>query len=143
MKAATFVFDRPTHTGTENLLIGASLLPGETILVWGFAPAVYALAGLPPATPYAFHQTLLVDGSALSQRWPSASTRRAALLERLQGEPPRFAVVVNGDRSALEPRDSRAELADFPALAGWLTTHCMPVGSTRSYEALRRTGGAA
>ena len=33
MKAATFVFDRPTHTGTENLLIGASLLPGETLLV--------------------------------------------------------------------------------------------------------------
>lgn len=33
MKAATFVFDRPTHTGTENLMIGAALLPGETMLV--------------------------------------------------------------------------------------------------------------
>jgi UDP-N-acetylglucosamine 1-carboxyvinyltransferase len=33
MKAATFVFDRPTHTGTENLMIGAAMLPGETVLV--------------------------------------------------------------------------------------------------------------
>lgn len=33
MKSATFVFDRPTHTGTENLMIGAALLPGETVLV--------------------------------------------------------------------------------------------------------------
>ena len=33
MKASAFVFDRPTHTGTENLMIGAALLPGDTILV--------------------------------------------------------------------------------------------------------------
>jgi UDP-N-acetylglucosamine 1-carboxyvinyltransferase len=33
MKSATFVYDRPTHTGTENLMIGAALLPGETMLV--------------------------------------------------------------------------------------------------------------
>ncbi|MEW5701936.1 MAG: UDP-N-acetylglucosamine 1-carboxyvinyltransferase [Candidatus Zixiibacteriota bacterium] len=33
MAAATIVFDRPTHTGTENLIIGAAMLPGETLLV--------------------------------------------------------------------------------------------------------------
>ncbi len=33
MRSATFVFDRPTHTGTENLMIGAAMLPGETVLV--------------------------------------------------------------------------------------------------------------
>jgi UDP-N-acetylglucosamine 1-carboxyvinyltransferase len=33
LKASMFVFDRPTHTGTENLMIGATLLPGETVLV--------------------------------------------------------------------------------------------------------------
>jgi UDP-N-acetylglucosamine 1-carboxyvinyltransferase len=33
MKSSTFVFDRPTHTGTENLMIGMALIPGETILV--------------------------------------------------------------------------------------------------------------
>lgn len=114
--------------------------PRESILVWGFAPAIYAVADRPPATPYAFHQTLLVEGSALATRWPSAAARRAALLERLQQDPPRFVVVVSGDRSGLEPRDSRAELADFPELAAWLTTHCTPIGSTRSYEVLRRTG---
>ena len=33
MKGGTFVFDRPTHTGTENLMIGMALVPGETVLV--------------------------------------------------------------------------------------------------------------
>jgi len=33
MKSSTFVFDRPTHTGTENLMIGMALTPGETLLV--------------------------------------------------------------------------------------------------------------
>ena len=33
MAPTTLVFDRPTHTGTENLMIGAALLPGETVLV--------------------------------------------------------------------------------------------------------------
>jgi UDP-N-acetylglucosamine 1-carboxyvinyltransferase len=33
MKATTFVFDRPTHTGTENLMIAAAVTPGETVLV--------------------------------------------------------------------------------------------------------------
>lgn len=33
MKAATFVFDRPTHTGTENLMLAAATIPGETVLV--------------------------------------------------------------------------------------------------------------
>lgn len=33
LKSGTFVFDRPSHTGTENLIIGAALLPGETTLV--------------------------------------------------------------------------------------------------------------
>jgi UDP-N-acetylglucosamine 1-carboxyvinyltransferase len=33
MKSGTIVFDRPTHTGTENVMIGAALLPGETMIV--------------------------------------------------------------------------------------------------------------
>ncbi|MBI3872653.1 MAG: UDP-N-acetylglucosamine 1-carboxyvinyltransferase [candidate division Zixibacteria bacterium] len=33
MASGTLVFDRPTHTGTENLMIGAAMLPGETVLV--------------------------------------------------------------------------------------------------------------
>lgn len=33
MKATTFVFDRPTHTGTENLMIGLAMVPGDTALV--------------------------------------------------------------------------------------------------------------
>lgn len=122
----------------REMLSKRNPVPGESILVWGFAPAVYALAGLPPATRYAFHQTLLVEGSSLSQRWPGGAARRAELLQRMQTDPPRYVVVVSGDRSALEPRDSRAELADFPALATQLATRYTAIGSTRSYELRRR-----
>jgi len=46
MRTATIVFDRPTHTGTENLMIGAALLPGETVLVNAACdPEVGDLAG--------------------------------------------------------------------------------------------------
>jgi UDP-N-acetylglucosamine 1-carboxyvinyltransferase len=46
MRAETIVFDRPTHTGTENLMIGAALLPGETVLVNAACdPEIADLAG--------------------------------------------------------------------------------------------------
>lgn len=105
---------------------------GDRLLVWGLSPAVYAQSGLLPATRYAFHQTLLVPDSPLSRRWPDALQRRAALFESLQRSPPRFVVVVRGDRSGLEPKDSETELKDFPEFEAWLG---------QRYEVLRASGG--
>ena len=107
--------------------------PQDAILVWGLAPAVYALSGCEPATQYAFHQTLLVAGSPLSERWPDAERRRAELLQRMTEHPPRFVVVVRGDRSGLEPSDSARELQDFELLNRLLAHEYRPDAATRSY----------
>ena len=107
--------------------------PQDAILVWGLAPAVYALSGCEPVTRYAFHQTLLVEGSPLSERWPDVERRRVELLQRMHEHPPRFVVVVRGDRSGLEPTDSARELQDFEMLEHLLALEYRPDAATRSY----------
>ena len=111
---------------------------GDTMFVWGLAPAVYLQAHLPPATRFAFHQTFYVDGSALGTRWPSTSERRAQLLQRMREAPPRFVVVVRGDRNGFEPRDSGTELREFPELAQILSAEYTESLATRSYTLLVR-----
>jgi hypothetical protein len=109
---------------------------GDTMLVWGLAPAVYLQAGLPPATRFAFHQTFFVDGSALGTRWPSTGERRAELLQRMREAPPRFVVVVRGDRNGFEPSDSEIELRAFPELAQILATAYTEARATHNYTLL-------
>jgi hypothetical protein len=88
----------------------------DALFVWGLAPALYAQTGCAPASRWVFHQTFLVEDSPLSRRWPDAAARRAELLQRFETDPPRWIVVVAGDRSGLEPVDSRAELQHFPRI---------------------------
>jgi len=130
----------PRWLEARSLAAQARLLvrPGDELLVWGLAPAVYVQLGCRPATRYAFHQTLLVEGSPLSRRWPDAGQRRAALLESLRRSPPRGVVIVRGDASGLEPTDSATELQQFPELARLLETEYRQQASTRSYTLLVR-----
>jgi hypothetical protein len=113
----------------------------NTLLVWGLAPAVYARCGLRPATRWVFHQTFLVEDAPLARRWPDARARRSELLQRLRLQPPRFVVIVSGDRSGLEPEDSRAELHRFPELETILATRYRPLGASSRYQLLQLVGG--
>jgi hypothetical protein len=112
--------------------------PTDAVLVWGLAPAVYVKLGCRPATRYAFHQTLLVEGSPLSNRWPGVIERRAELLERMRRDPPHFVVVVRGDASGLEPTDSQTELHQFPELEKLLEMEYHQLCATKSYTLLVR-----
>jgi len=109
---------------------------GDTIFVWGLAPAVYLQADLPPATRFAFHQTFYVDNSALGNRWPSTDERRAQLVQRMHDSPPRFFVIVRGDRNGFEPKDSEAELHDFPELTQVLAADYTEAQATQRYTLL-------
>jgi len=110
----------------------------DALLVWGLAPAIYAQAGLRPATAYAFHQTFYVEGAPLARRFGDTAARRSALVARFDRDPPRWVVIVHGDRSGLEPQDSAAELIAFPALATRLDAHYRPITRTPSFALLRR-----
>jgi hypothetical protein len=109
------------------------------MLVWGLAPSVYLLADCRPVTRYAFHQTFFVPESPLALRWPDAVARRDDLLASLERHPPRWVTIVSGDRSGLEPLDSAAELARFPALAQWLAAGYREHARTASYRLLLHT----
>jgi hypothetical protein len=108
------------------------------MLVWGLAPSLYLLSDCRPATRYAFHQTFYVPDSPLSRRWPDARARRTELLDLMQRDPPRWIVVVRGDRSGLETQDSAQELRTFPALAQQCDRDYEPRAVTPSYTLLRR-----
>jgi hypothetical protein len=110
----------------------------DALLVWGLAPAIYAQAGLRPATAYAFHQTFYVEGAPLARRFGDTAARRSALVARFDRDPPRWVVIVHGDRSGLEPQDSAAELIAFPALATRLDAHYRSITRTPSFALLRR-----
>ena len=110
----------------------------DRIFVWGLAPAVYAQSGCLPFTRWAFHQTFLVEGSPLSRRWPDAGARRKELLRDWAAAPPRFAVIVRGDRSGVEPVDSADELLRFEPLARLLAIDYAPLRETESYTLLER-----
>lgn len=88
----------------------------DALLVWGFAPGLYAETGLRPATRFPFHKLMLVD-VPLSRSLPGLELRRRDLIARVEGERPRFIVVGTHDQSQYEPTDSLAELGAFPELA--------------------------
>jgi hypothetical protein len=108
------------------------------LLVWGLAPAVYALSDCRPATRFAFHQTFYVEDAPLARRFPGVAARRADLVAAFEREPPRWVVIVHGDRSGLEPEDSAAELQRFPALAARLERGYRSRLRTPSYELRER-----
>lgn len=87
----------------------------ERILVWGLAPAIYALAGRAPATKYPFHKILMTD-APLSRMIPGLAERRADYLARFAAEPPTYVLVGRRDENGFEPEDSFTSLAAFAEL---------------------------
>jgi hypothetical protein len=93
----------------------------ERILVWGLAPAIYALADRAPATKYPFHKILMTH-APLSQLIPGLAERRADYLARFAADPPTYVLVGRRDENGFEPQDSFASLKAFPELHGLLQT---------------------
>jgi hypothetical protein len=95
--------------------------PADSILIWGLAPGVYALADRAPATKYPFHKVLMTD-APLSRMIPGLPERRADYLARLAADPPAYVLVGRRDENGFEPEDSFTSLAAFPELSRILHT---------------------
>lgn len=112
-------FERGTISpATEEKLAAAidRMVPeGETILIWGLAPAVYALADRAPATRYPFHKLLMTE-APLSLSIPGLEARRAELLERIERDRPALIIVGRDDRNGFEPETSLDSLTHWRAL---------------------------
>lgn len=112
-------FERGTISpATEEKLAEAivRMVPeGESILIWGLAPAVYALADRAPATRYPFHKLLMTD-APLSRMIPGLEERRAELLARIDRDRPAVIVVGRDDPNGFEPETSLQSLTRWSAL---------------------------
>lgn len=113
--------------------------PGAPTFVWGFDPEIYLVAARPPASRFLHN---------LPHRSAWAGVRpRQLLLTDLERHPP--AAVVVGTRDSIpevtgDSRTSLEVLADFPALADWLSDHHAAAAHLHLGDIyLRRAGPAA
>jgi hypothetical protein len=86
--------------------------PGDSLLVWGLSPGIYALADRHPVTRFPFHKILMTD-APLSRMWPGLDERRARLMDALGRDPPAYVLVGQGDRNGFEPLDSYTSMTRF------------------------------
>jgi len=107
--------------------------PDETVLVWGFEPAIYWFAERRPATRFIYN---------VPQRtaWQRAVARRRFMDDILRAKP---AVVVVQHADIFpsvtgKMNDSAADLADFPEFAVWLDSNYHPAGYRFNFEYFRR-----
>jgi hypothetical protein len=118
--------------------IAAHTKPGDGILVWALAPAIYPLADRHPTTRFPFHRLLLTD-SPLALHVPGRDARRAAFLARLAADPPAMIVVGLHDANPFEPQDSGASLVAFHELGAIVQRDYKEVMRDDHFVVLART----
>jgi hypothetical protein len=109
-------------------IVMQSSRPGDTLLVWGYRPDLYAFTGLPAGTRFLDSQPLtgVIADRHLSGSHPSAPGLAATNRRELIGTQPTF--IVDG----LGLYNPALSIGNYPDLRDWL----------RNYEALGATTGA-
>ena len=106
---------------------------GDTVLVWGFEPAIYWLSERTPATRFIY------DVPQRSQ-WQQSKSRQWFMDDLKRSNP----VVVVVQHSDIFPgvtghnADSAADISDFPEFASWLERGYFPAGYRYNFEYYRR-----
>ena len=107
--------------------------PDDSVLVWGFEPAIYWFAERRPATRFIYD---------VAQRspWQQARARQWFMEDIGKSKP----VVVAVQHSDIFPgvtghnTDSAADIADFPEFEKWLEARYYPAGYRYNFEYYRR-----
>ena len=93
---------------------------GDSLLVWGLSPGIYALADRPPATRYVFHKLLVTD-APVSRMWPGLDGRRVRFMETLRAAAPLYILVARNDPNGFEPLDSYTSMMRFRDLHDFIS----------------------
>ena len=129
----------PTETLQAATWAQENLGPEETLLMWGFEPAVNFLAERRSPTRFIANYYLTSESFT-----PAMRTRAwQQFWEDLSQEPPDWIAIVHNDRSVIEPLDSVAELErspDFKTFAQENFRHEVMIGD---FEFLRRAADAS
>jgi hypothetical protein len=124
----------PTETLQAATWAQENLGAEETLLMWGFEPAVNFLSQRRSPTRFIYNYYLTNDSFT-----PAMRTRAwQQFWEDLSQDPPDWIAIVHNDRSVIEPIDSVAELErspDFKAFAEQNFRHEVMIGD---FEFLRR-----
>jgi hypothetical protein len=110
--------------------------PHDSVLVWGFEPAIYWFAQRKPATRFIYN---------VAQRtaWQRQTAQQRFMADIRQSNP----LVVVVQHADIFPSvtggtgDSAADLADFPEFAQWLQSRYFAAGYRFNFEYFRRRAG--
>ncbi len=127
----------PSVEETLATWVRAHVAPDEHILIWGLAPAVYALADREPATRYPFHKILMTD-APLSRLIPGLEARRAELLARIERDRPAVIIVARNDRNGFESETSLESLVRWAPFAELVKASYAPETEIGRFIVFRR-----
>ncbi len=107
--------------------------PGDRVLIWGFEPLVYLLAGRSAPDRFFFNVPLTV-------RFAPEAWRRE-FLDDLRRRPPERVLVLRNDRfpwASGRADDSAAQLAEWAELSRWLASRYRREGTIEDFTIYRR-----
>jgi hypothetical protein len=91
--------------------------PTDTVLVWGYEPAINFLSGRRSPSRFMVERWLTIPGVPRQSEW------RDEFIGSLQARPPRYVLVVNDNNRPYYVPNPVAAVAEFPAFEAFLRRH--------------------
>ena len=124
----------PAETLAAAAFAERSLAPDQTLLVWGFEPAVNFLARR--RSPTRFIYDYFLDAPAVPE--PVRRAYWGEFWQDIERTPPDMIAVVHNDANPIEQLDSAAQLEQEPLLRDYVRAHYRPEARIGDFEFLRR-----
>ncbi len=127
----------PVDTFNAARYAERSIGPDETLLVWGFEPAVNYLSRRRCPTRFIY------DYYLTSPAVPAVERERNLRLfwKDLAASPPDWIAVVHHDTNPVEGKDSAEQLREIPELRAYLSDNYVPKAQIGDFEFFRRDTG--
>ncbi len=124
----------PVETFRAAAWARANLTPEETLLVWGFEPAVNFLSERRSPTRFIY------DYYLTSETLPESARAAAWRLfwSDVDADPPDWIAIVHNDQNVIEPRDSVQEIERVPEFKAYLERNYRREVRIGDFEFLRR-----
>jgi hypothetical protein len=129
----------PRETRRAALWFARETHPDDTVLVWGFEPAVNFLAKRRCPTRFLYDYYL----TSSTVRPERRERYRAQFRADIEASPPAYVVIVRNDTNPVESKDSAAQLADFPWWANEVATRYESIVTIGDFEILGRRAADA
>jgi hypothetical protein len=127
----------PVETFRAAQWARANLTPEETLLVWGFEPAVNFLAERRAPTRFIYDYYLTSD--TLPEEMRAGAWE--LFWDDLDADPPSWIAIVHNDQNVIEPLDSLEEIERVPEFKSYLERHYRHEARIGDFEFLRRVAG--